>query len=256
MYNKLTHILQRIDSRHLSQLWTFFRDSFQNDEECLTFIYDALRLEPIYTMEQAFERAAEHFDEDDYIDPEDKYFIPRRMMNSVERLVSAARDMEQIRQGKDVFKIVFLVTCVETLQKLRGKDAGKWKMLSDFFENYTINEDKAYIRRHFCHVPDWMYPEEDNFSSFVSALNEYRNAAAHEGEYWEYCFMNSSSETPLSLQINVHLSVDPKNRKKVRIFETSLSYRDFEAIFIRTCISFINSYVHGMSADADNGARI
>ena len=30
-----------------------------------------------------------------------------------------ARDMEQIRRGKDVFKIVYLVTCVETLQKFQ-----------------------------------------------------------------------------------------------------------------------------------------
>lgn len=52
-------------------------------------------------------------------------FIPGRMVNTAERLVSAARDMEQIRHGKDVLKVVFLVTCVETLQNLIGKSGSK-----------------------------------------------------------------------------------------------------------------------------------
>ena len=65
----------------------------------------------------------------------DRLLIPRRMLNCVERLVSAAKDMEQIRRGKDIFKIVYLVTCVETLQKLKGRnDLDKKEMLFDFFD--------------------------------------------------------------------------------------------------------------------------
>ena len=42
MADKLEHILQRIDSRHLSKLWTFYRDYFKCDESCLDFIFCAV----------------------------------------------------------------------------------------------------------------------------------------------------------------------------------------------------------------------
>ena len=54
---------------------------------------------------------------------DENIFIPRRMLNAVARFVTVARDMEQIRRGKDIFKVCFLVTCIETLQIL--KKAGK-----------------------------------------------------------------------------------------------------------------------------------
>ena len=33
--------------------------------------------------------------------------------------------------------------------------------------------------------------DDDSFKYFVGVINEYRNSAAHEGEYWEYCFNNN-----------------------------------------------------------------
>ena len=199
MADKLEHILQRIDSRHLSKLWTFYRDYFKCDESCLDFIFCAVYREPVYSKEQLERKFSTSFENDDYVDPDDRLFIPRRMLNCVERMVSAARDMEQIRKGKDIFKIVFLISCVETLQKLTGFTGKKKDMLFDFFEGYTSNENKKYIRKHFAHGTQGLYPDEDAFWQFVSVLSEYRNAAAHEGQYWETCFKNYSGRTPLSI---------------------------------------------------------
>lgn len=249
MEEKLAHILQRIDSQHLSKLWSFYRDYFDNDEACLSFIFNAIRLEPVRTFEQAIDKQVEHFNDDEYTDLNDKFFIPRRMLNCVERMVSAARDMEQIRRGKDVFKIVFLVTCVETLQKLSGNKHGKKAMLFDFFEKFTLDIDKQFIRAHFAHGTQGLYEDEDSFTQFVGVLNEYRNCAAHEGEYWDYCFKNYSSEIPLSIMVKINLRKSKEDVKRYHVFETTLSYRDFEAIFVRTCISFINSYVRNMPKD-------
>ena len=125
---KLRLILQRVDSRLLSKLWLFYRDYFKNDESCLEFLFRAVRQEPVYTEEDLEKQFFNAYNDDNFVDPDDHLFIPRRMLNCVERMVSAARDMEQIRQVKDAFKIVFLVTCVETLQKLSGKDGFKKDM--------------------------------------------------------------------------------------------------------------------------------
>lgn len=238
---KLRLILQRVDSRLLSKLWLFYRDYFKNDESCLEFFFCAVTQEPVYTKEDLEEQFSHALFDDNYVDPDDHLFIPRRMLNCVQRMVSAARDMEQIRQGKDVFKIVFLVTCVETLKKLSGKDGFKKDMLFDFFETNTSSKDKNYIRKHFAHGEQGLYPDEDGFWQFISVLSEYRNAAAHEGQYWDTCFKNYSSRTPLSIMTKAQLDKDSK--KAEHVFETTMSYRKFDEIFVRTCISFIRNYV-------------
>lgn len=241
MEQKLDYILQRIDSRHLAELWGFYRNYFESDMKCLAFIYNALLREPIHN-EEMYGRI---FSDDNDVD--DSVFIPRRMLNIVQRMVSAARDMEQIRRGKDIFKIVFLVTCVETLQKLSGKSDSKKNMLFDFFINYTSENDKKYIVNNFEYCADYLFSDENEFSKedtfwqFISVLNEFRNCAAHEGAYWEYCFSNSSDGTPLLFTIKSQLQ--DGSPKKDNCFNTALTYHAFEEIFVRTSITFIEQYI-------------
>ena len=136
--NEMTSfILQRIHSKQLSKLRWFYRDYFISDADCLQFIYDALHFAPA-DNDTSCDKFLEGFNKaEGKVGPEDTVYIPRRMMNCVERLVSAARDMEQIRRGEDIFKLVYLVVCVETLQKLSGKKCGKKcgkrELLFDFF---------------------------------------------------------------------------------------------------------------------------
>lgn len=120
MDEKLNAILQRIDSRHLAKLWSFYRDYFKNDEECLQFVLDSIRQEPVYNQQDKIDKYLEHFSDDNYSDPDDRFFIPRRMMNCVQRMVSAARDMEQIRRGMDIFKIVFFGNLRRNASKAEG----------------------------------------------------------------------------------------------------------------------------------------
>ena len=241
MGEKINFVLQRVDSRHLSNLWLFYRDFFKSDEDCLDFIFSAVQREPVYSEEELTEKFLKVCEEDDYVDPDDHLFIPRRMLNCTERMVSAARDMEQIRKGQDVYKIVFLVSCVETLQKLSGNMKRKKDMLFDFFEGSTSQKDKEYIRKHFAHGTQGLYPNEDGFWQLVSVLSECRNAAAHEGLYWDTCFKNNGGRTPLSIMSNAQL--DSNAPKSEHAFETTLSYRKFDEIFVRTCISFIRNYI-------------
>lgn len=159
---QLTMVLRRINSIHLSHLWSFYRPYFRGDIACMTFIYNVFRNENLKENAHSMEE----------LKANDRLLIPRRMLNCVERLVSAAKDMEQIRRGKDIFKIVYLVTCVETLQKLKGRnDLDKKEMLFDFFENYTSACNKQYICKHFSRIGDEINGTEDTFWQFISMLN-------------------------------------------------------------------------------------
>lgn len=242
MDEKLSVVLQRMDGKQLSKLRLFYRDYFKTDENCLDFIYAAVEHEPVYTDEEQIELFFKAFEEKNYVDPNDSLFIPHRMLNCVERMVSAARDMEQIRQGKDVFKVVLLISCSETLLTLSGKRSKKFL---DFMECNTSTVDKNYIREHFMRVTKTLYPGEDRFWQFANMLREYRNAAAHEGLYWETCFKNTSNQMPI--MITTKLKPDDKETGTY-LFETNISYQKFEEIFVRTCISFIKNYVSNQEA--------
>lgn len=242
-------ILERIDSRHFASLWLFYRDYFSSDDECLHFMYNALHREPLLRgrsyrlnnktgMHEAADGTKFH----------DSIFIPRRMLNAVERLVSAARDMEQIRKGKDIFKIVFLITCAETLQGLANADTsgkqGKSQLLS-FFEENTSDADKAFIAARFFHDDEDSEKDgsKDSFKQFIAVLNEYRNCAAHEGDYWDYCFTSAPDDCPTLLVVNIDLENYSKKNRREHCFQTSIHYKEFEGIFVRICVTFIQNYV-------------
>lgn len=253
MTDKNKQIADRAGSTLMDKWRMFYRPYFNSDNEYLNFIYSTIKDEQI-TDESIREVAPGIYELKDGRRIYDKEFIPRRMLNTVMRMVSVARDMEQIRRGKDVFKIVFLVTCVETLQKLSGEDSQKKKLLFDFFIGYTSEEDKKCIRKHFAHGTQGLYEDEDAFEQFVGVLNEYRNCAAHEGEYWDYCFQNGSVLTPLSITVKIDLENYSSKNKKEHTFETTLSYKTFESIYVHTCINFIRKYTaeqHKETANAD-----
>ena len=164
--------------------------------------------------------------------------------------------MEQIRRGKDVFKIIYLVTCVETLQLLKktatdvnGSANSKKEILFDFFEKYVEDKDRIFIKKNFSHDDEdhilisGLHEQEDSFQQFIGVINEYRNCAAHEGEYWEFCFANNIDGYPTLLMLNIDLEHYSRKNKREHCFRSTISYKNFEDIFVRTCIHFIRSYV-------------
>ena len=53
MSEKLGHILKRMNSIFLAKLWAFYREYFQNDNECLDFLYSTLKNTPEETVENS-----------------------------------------------------------------------------------------------------------------------------------------------------------------------------------------------------------
>ena len=248
MEKRLSHILKRLDSCHLAKLWSFYRNYFVDDDACLSFIYEAVANEPEVdnTIYRELDKASGSFINDAGVVIYDSSFIPRRMLNAVEHLVTTAWDMEHIRRGKDIFKIVFLITCIETLQKLGGKTGSKKDLVFGFFENYTNEENKKFIAEHFSHYDEeYTGKPEDSFKQFVGMLNEYRNCATHEGEYWDFCFDNNQENGSILLALDIDLEKFSPYNKKEHCFRTSVSYKQFEKIFVEACIEFIKDYTSG-----------
>ena len=260
MKHSIELLLDKCESRHIAELWMFYRDYFDSDKSCVEFLQSVFNNEPnkkeVWTSKSDFDK---------------NIFIPRRMVNATMRLVLAARDMEQIRSGKDVFKIIYLISCIETLQTLRGRgEWKKWKMIRDFFVEFISDTDKETIKVKFRRsLGDDMYKENSSpvlpdqtisIEEFSNIINKLRNCATHQGEYWDFSFCTPNiQESWLICSINIDIGEDyvsnyesisePEKEKllhhkglKLHTYETVLTYRDFESIFVRACIEFIKSY--------------
>lgn len=150
--DRVKEILQQIHSTHFATLWLFYRKHFPDDGTCLQFLYDAILFNPspespLLTADERWALIANGQSEDD-----ETHSIPLKMLNAVQRLVGAAHDMDQIRRGKDVFKVIYLVTCAETLLILfdeKNRATSKRWLWLRFWKRNVSDEDKNAIRRKF-----------------------------------------------------------------------------------------------------------
>ena len=136
--NRVKEILQQIRSTHFAALWLFYRKHFPNDETCLQFLHDAILFNPtpespLLTSDKHWALIAIGQSESD-----ETHSIPLKMLNTVQRLVNAAHDMDQIRRGKDVFKVIFLVTCEEVLELYPMKDSAERRRMHNIQNHFPL----------------------------------------------------------------------------------------------------------------------
>lgn len=67
-----------------------------------------------------------------------------------------------------------------------------------------------------------------------------RNCASHDGEYWDFIFNRQGCD--VWEMVNIKHYVKVKNIEK-HVYKTKLTYKEFQDIFVRTCINFINKYI-------------
>lgn len=140
--------------------------------------------------------------------------VPRRMLNSVERLITLADDTEIIRPGKHSLKIFFFVVCIGSLYTLAEIDMNNTMMVIDFFDKYLSKSDRVLIENSFQRnladekfnayqkngeteeqyelrmstVIDRSFSTQVSIEIFARVINEFRNSFAHEGDYWGFHF--------------------------------------------------------------------
>lgn len=168
---------------------------------------------------------------------------PRRMINSVERLVTLSNDIEKIRK-RESLKIFFLVVCIETLYSLRCEHLKtkmkKIDMVIDFFTNFIALDDQDKICKDVEISICGMNPQivATDMEVFALIINEIRNIFAHEGNYWSFSF--AYDDVPI---INVVTSSICKGSEKSELsVSTSLYFEDFKRICVNGYINFIDTF--------------
>lgn len=193
-------------------------------------------------------------------DEKDK--IPRRMMNQIQRFVSIADDIEQIRPGRDPLRIFFIKTCLEALCALSGME--KPAFYKDF-PSYMSNDGKVYILENFSltgfeedvsmnHQYEASYKLGiDDFFEIIKAV---RDIVAHEGNYWKMQFfaLDDDSTRISSLEIDRQILKSYKYQKpekitRTYIFETTMRYERFKYYFVESCINFLLKYIERKEAE-------
>lgn len=232
------------------RLLDFFIPYVSDIEEIATFITQALRLR--------------------------QNFIPRRMLNSIERLVTLADDTEIIRPGKHTLKIFYFVVCIETLYSLSGSNLSKLGMVKDFFNSYILEQDKQLILNGFRRdlsdnrfnvhrQPEETFVEYEarlngptidrtfntqvTMEVFASVINELRNCFAHEGDYWQFHFAESDHTVMNSLIVTENRvdflqmknGVDPAHFR--RVYSVDLSYEQFKGACVRGFIEVAKQHL-------------
>lgn len=179
--------------------------------------------------------------------------IPKIMLNNTIRLVKLSEDMEKIRPGQDALKIIYLVTCIETLYKLsnkttdvNGKKLNKATTVIDFFETYISESDKEYILSKvkrsladYSFRPEEAFEEKITIEIFARIINETRNVFMHEGDYWNYS-LSSMDCTELKI---INIEEAHCAGKNERVYEFDLKYDDFHVICVKGFIYFIEQYI-------------
>jgi hypothetical protein len=171
--------------------------------------------------------------------------IPRnkklRMMNNIQRFSSVM----DVIEGKEVIKLFFLITCIESLYEIANKKLKLYGTLVDLLDNHLEDTEKLEITNGFHHsIADDKYimaNRDFDINAVSKLLVELRNVFAHEGIYWEFSFSNGD----YPVQNNIYIiEVDEfsrkENVKKERTYDISITYEDLRKLLIKAMINFIN----------------
>jgi len=209
--NKETKILYELHK-------SFFKSYFQNEEELERFLLEKITCS-----------------KDD---------IPRRMINTVHRLVVLSDDMIKVRSGSRDLTIFFILTCIETLYTLvPDLKMKKQDIIIDFFEKYLCENDKEKIQTKISIlVDDHDTPslEDPSIEQFALLLIAVRNNLAHEGVYWKLHFEDESSEDSMLHTFKSKLKKDGGFSDIT--YEIGITYKEFRLACMRAFINFINDY--------------
>ncbi|MBU3072526.1 hypothetical protein [Clostridium estertheticum] len=170
---------------------------------------------------------------------------PRRMINTVQRLLTLSDEMENIKPGKRDLSIFFILTCVESLFTLQKQEVRiqKQEMIIRFFNEYIDYTDKQFL---IDKVKISKIGEEQPYFNSITIeqiallMCVIRNKVAHEGIYWSFSFYDESQDFSILNIINSKLRKD--QGYQLITYEVDLTYNDFRKICMKGFINFLNDY--------------
>lgn len=181
--------------------------------------------------------------------------IPRRMINSVQRLISLADDIEQVRPGKKDLSIFFIVTSIESVYTLSGSPLknNKQGLLIDFFSNYLVQEEQEYLFSRIKILSDGerhVYINPISAENFALMLTGIRNQVAHEGNYWSFSFKKRENNTDIICLFNSKLKKDEGLREIT--YQVGITYERLKDFCIKGLIRYIENYYEEVENSTQN----
>ena len=180
---------------------------------------------------------------------------PRRMIFQVQRFVTLATDIDQIRPARDGLRMLFLKCCMESLAKLSEIKSSSFYQA---FETFFSDDGKSYILKNFSlSFYEW---EENGFrrknygdltlGDFLCIVKAMRDMVVHDGDYWSLQMFAQDDDSIWLTDVTTREQVLSKstcsNETKRNVtyhFETTLQYDSFIHYFVEACINYINAYI-------------
>lgn len=180
--------------------------------------------------------------------------IPRRMINSVQRLISLADDIEQVRPGKKDLSIFFLVTSIESVYTLSSSPFNnKQGLLIDFFSNYLVQEEQEYLFNRIKILSDGerqMYVSPISAENFALMLTGIRNQVAHEGNYWSFNFKKKENSSDIMCLFSSKLKKDEGSREIT--YQIGITYEILKDFCIKGLVRYIENYYEEVESSSQN----
>ena len=146
------------------------------------------------------------------------------MMHQVQRLVSLADDIDQIRPNREALRLFFLIVCAESIAKLHANFGGENQSnfyVRRFFENFVSPADRQVLESSIVNSQFHML----NLEQVARLLYDVRCDVVHEGNYWSFQFAFPdmpaiTGEPPITVRIRYRQLRDIVVRAGVRAVET------------------------------------
>lgn len=148
------------------------------------------------------------------------------MMHQVQRLISLADGVSEIRAGREPLQVLFLLICAENIAKLfhNVKDEGQSKaFVRKFFAEFVVGGDRSVLENSFFTYEAIAL----DLQAVVDSLYSVRCDVVHEGRYWEFRFHDGGSTAAINIDpdVTVHITLS-----------------QFRAIVLRACVRAVQSY--------------
>jgi hypothetical protein len=156
---------------------------------------------------------------------EDSHHPAKIMMHQVQRLVSLADDLPQIRPQRESLQLLFLLICAEHISKLHDNfdEEGRSRAYTRrFFEELLPEKYRDSLRRGFSSIDR----QPLTVREIVDLLYDVRCDVVHEGNYWGFHFHDG--RTPM-------LNTDPD-------VIVNIMFQDLRAIVVLGCIEAVRTY--------------
>lgn len=183
----------------------------------------------------------------------------RDMVFQVQRFISLANDIDQIRPCRDPLRILFLKIGLDSLSSLSGyTDKAKRTFYNEFSScfseegrNYILNNFKLTSFQDEYNGHSFEAYHDIDLNDFLNIIKTTRDMVVHDFNYWEMQFFTYDDKdipyiTSIETKDDMIISYKYHRKKKETTtyhFVTNLKYDKFIYYFTEACVAYIKKQI-------------